>query len=302
MTEQEVEQYFQYHNSNIKSLKIGYDEIRSQIKGLYKKKNPFGDLIYDLSNTNNDKISARETEIALSRILSGIQVSWAEESIKRLLYENQLFTEIQRNYLLERPALDQRWYKTLKIVFCLAYDLVPTTDEICETVNINHERNNLGNELVDQYFKLKEIITNHLVPNFSIRNKVQHGEWIFAFKPKYSKEFSQDLTNKVLKENIITTTSRYTIVNALYQMMVDLGRFRSDSFALDSITTPFEYFYTRYLRKITFEVEKILNADLNNFILDLVEREKRGIQHKMKNNTTHNNISIRHADRQGLNT
>ena len=290
MTEQEVEQYFQYHNANIKSLKIGYDEIRSQIKGLYKKTNPSGDLIYKLPNTNNDRISAHETEVALSRVLSGIQVSWAEESIKRLLYENQLLTETQRNYLLERPALDQRWYKTLKIVFCIAYDLVPATDEICETVNINHERNNLGDELVDHYFELKGVITIHLVPNFSIRNKVQHGEWVFAFKPKHSKEFSQDLTNKVLYENIVTTTSRYTIVNALYQMMVELGRFRSDSFALNSITTPFEYFYTRYLRKIAFEVEKILNADLNAFISDLVDRELRGIQHRRNNNAAHNNV------------
>src|SRR5690606_33373747 len=102
---------------------------------------------YNLSNTHADKISIREVETSLSRILSGIQVSWAEESIKRLLYERQLLTENQRNYLLERPALDQRWYKTLKIVFCIAYDLVRSTDEICKTVNINHERNNLGDEL-----------------------------------------------------------------------------------------------------------------------------------------------------------
>ena len=289
MTEQEIEQYFQYHNANIKSLKIGYDEIRSQIISLYRKTNRSEDLIYNLPNTHIDKVSIRETETSLSRILSGIQVSWAEESIKRLLYERQLLTENQRNYLIERPALDQRWYKTLKIVFCIAYDLVPATDENCETVNINHERNNLGNELVDQYFELKGIITNHLVPNFSIRNKVQHGEWIFAFKPKYSKEFSQDITDKVLNENIITTTSRYTIVNALYQMMVDLGRFKSDSFALDSITTPFEYFYTNYLRKIKYEVAKILNTDLDAFIQDLVGKELRGIQHRKNINSTHNN-------------
>lgn len=288
MTEQEVENYFQYHNANIKSLKIGYDEIRTQIKDLYKKTNHSEDLIYNLPNDHIDRVSAREIETALSRILSGIQVSWAEESIKRLLYENQLLTETQRNYLLERPALDQRWYKTLKVVFCIAYDLVPTADKTCETVEINHERNNLGDELVDQYLELKGIITNHLVPNFSIRNKVQHGEWIYAFKPKYSKEFSQDLTNKVLKENIITTTSRYTIVNSLYQMMVDLGRFRSDSFALDSIKTPFEYFYTNYLRKINFEVDKIQNPNLDDFIRDLVERELRGIEYRRNRITTHN--------------
>jgi hypothetical protein len=170
MTEQEIETYFQYHNANIKSLKIGYDQIRTQIKNLFKKTNQSNELVYNLPNTHFDKITTREIEIALSRILSGIQVSWAEECIKRLLYERNLLTDTQREYLLERPALDQRWYQTLKIVFCIAYDLVPTTDELCKTVNINYQRSNLGDELIDQYLDLKNIITNQLVPNFSIRN------------------------------------------------------------------------------------------------------------------------------------
>lgn len=281
MTEAEVQQYFNYHNSNMKSLKIGYDEIRSQIKAQYRAGNKNGQLIYGLQENDNLKIKYREKEKALSRILSGIQVSWAEESIKRLLYEKNLLTDNQRTYLLERPALDQRWYKTLKIIFCIAYDLVPSNDENCEQVRINRERQNLGDELVDQYFSLKRIVKDHLIPNFSIRNKVQHGEWNFAFKPKYSKEFSQELTDKINKENIITTTARYTIVNALYQMLVDMGRFKSDSFALNSITTPFEYFYSKYMRKINFEVNKIRNPDLENFINQIVEKEIRGLQYKM---------------------
>jgi len=281
MTEAEIEQYFNYHNSNMKSLKIGYDEIRGQIKTQYRARNKNGQLIYSLQDDDSLKIEYREKEKALSRILSGIQVSWAEESIKRLLYEKDLLTENQRNYLLERPALDQRWYKTLKIIFNVAYDLVPSNDENCKQVRINRERQNLGDELVDQYFSLKRIITDHLIPNFSIRNKVQHGEWNFAFKPKYSKEFSQELTDKINRENIITTTSRYTLVNALYQMLVDMGRFKSDSFALNSITTPFEYFYSSYMRKIKFEVNKIRNPDLENFINQIIEKETRGLEYKM---------------------
>lgn len=280
MTAIEIEQYFFYHNSNIKSLKIGYDEIRNQIKKLYRVKSNDGIHIYSMLNGHKLKIEFKEREISFSRILSGIQVSWAEESIKRLLYEKYLLSDSQRNYLLERPALDQRWYKTLKIIFCIAYDLVPENDENCEQVRINRERHNLGDELVDQYFSLKKIITDHLVPNFSIRNKVQHGEWQFAFKPSHSKEFSQELTTKVNKENIITTTSRFTLVNALYQMMVDLGRFKSDSFALDSITTPFEYFYKDYMRKINFEVDKIMNSNLDSFINEIVQKEIRGLQHR----------------------
>lgn len=283
MTTSEIHQYFQYHNSNIKLLKIGFDEIRDRIKNIYKIKNNSGEFIYSFPEINSEKVELRKTEKSLSRILSGIQVSWAEESIKRLLYEPNLFTDIQRDYLLELPALDQRWYKTLKIIFCIAYDLVPMGDEICNTIEVHSRsvRNNIGDELVDQYKELKSIIKDFLVPNFSIRNKVQHGEWEYAFWPQFSKEFSLEITEKISRENIVTTTSRYTLVNAFYQMLVDLGRFKSNSFAIDSMLTPFEYFYKNYIRKIKFEMEKISNPNLEKFIEDIVNKEIRGISYRI---------------------
>jgi len=281
MTSQEIEQYFKYHNENIKLLKIGFDNIRHQIKELYKSKKQ-GVFIFSLPASDERKIKERQIEKSLSRILSGIQVSWAEECIKRLLYEKDLFTDIQRNYLITRPALDQKWYATLKVVFSIAYDIVPTGDETCDNVRIEQERTNLGDELVDQYLELKRIITDHLVPNFSIRNKVQHGEWEYAFKPKYSAEYSQDITDKINSENLITTTARYTLVNAIYQMIVDLGRFKSNSFAIDSIQTPFEYFYSDYIKKISFEVTKIANPDIEGFINEMVAKEKRGEMYRNK--------------------
>ncbi len=282
MTEQEIQQYFTYHNENIKLLKIGFDTVRNQIKELYKSKDRNGAFVFSLDNSHSEKVQARKKEKALSRVLSGIQVSWAEESIKRLFYEKNLFTNKQREYLLERPALDQRWYSTLKIVFSIAYDLVPANDETCETVRIDRERRNLGNELVDNYLELRGIITDHLVPNFSIRNKVQHGEWEFAFKPPHSAEFSQEITDRLNNENVVTTTSRYTLVNTIYQMIVDLGRFKSNKFAIDSMMTPFEYFYPNCIKKVDFEVIKISNPSLDEFIKEITEREKRGALHRGK--------------------
>jgi hypothetical protein len=262
-------------------LEIGYEEIRCQIKQLYRVRNKSNSLVFSVPDGNLEKVEIRKKEKALSRILSGIQVSWAEESIKRLFYEPNLFTDQQRNYLLERPALDQRWYATLHMTYCIAYDLVPTTNPLCTSVDIEGERWNLGNELVDQYFELRSIIGNYLTPNFSIRNKVQHGEWEFAFKNN-SKEFSMDTTLKIQHENLITTASRFTIVNALYQMLVDLGRFKSNSFKPDSMRTPFEYFYGHYIKKINYEIKKIVNPKLEEFIVELLEREVRGEKYRIR--------------------
>lgn len=104
----------------------------------------------------------------------------------------------------------------------------------------------------------------------------------YAFKPKYSAEYSQDITDRINSENLITTTARYTLVNAIYQMIVDLGRFKSNSFAIDSIQTPFEYFYSDYIKKINFEVTKIANPDIEEFINEMVAKEKRGEMYRNK--------------------
>jgi hypothetical protein len=282
MTPTEIDQYFHFHNSNMRLLKIGFEEIRNQIKILYLTKNKTNDFTFRLDNSNPEKIEIRKKEKSLSRILSGIQVSWAEESIKRLFYEENIFSDVQREYLLEQP-LDQKWYKTLKIVFCIAYDLVPTDDEICDSVKIKMQKRNLGDELVSDYFELRKIITSYLIPNFSIRNKVQHGEWAYAFRPSFSKEFSQDLTDMLNNENVITTTSRFTLVNTFYQMIVDMARFKSNAFALDSILTPFEYYYKHNIRKITFETVKIVNPMLEDFILLRIQKEERGIEYRNRN-------------------
>lgn len=279
MDQSEVKKYFDYHNSNMKSLKIGYDEIRNQIKLFYKSTDRNGGLFYNLENSDLKKIELRKKEKSFNRILSGIQVSLAEESLKRLLYEKDLLNDNQRNYILKKPLIE-KWLETFKIVFCIAFDLMPSDDELCIEVNIRSERSNLGNELVDQYLLLRKIISENLTPNFAIRNKVQHGEWEFAFEAPISEVFSQNLTDKINKENIITTTSRCLIVNSVYNLIVDLGRFKSDSFALNSITTPFEYFYEKYIEKINFEIEKLQCCDLEKFIDEIVQKEIRGLEYR----------------------
>ena len=40
--------------------------------------------------------------------------------------------------------------------------------------------------------------------------------------------------------------------------------------------TPFEYFYSNYIKKISFEVVKIGDSEIESFINEIVEREKRG--------------------------
>lgn len=280
MTENQIGQYFKYHNENKKLLKIGFDNIRYQIKTIYKSKNKHGIYIYSLNDTEDEKIRIRKIEKALFRVLSGIQVSWAEECFKRLLYEKGLFTDLQREYLLKLPALDQKWYNLLKIAFLISYDLVPESDETCKNLKLENKKNIIDNEDLVYYLELKKIIKFNLAPNFTIRNKVQHGEWEYAFKTKNSIEFCQVITDQINKENIVTTNARFNLVDNLYQMIINLGRFKSKCFAIDSTTTPFKYYYSGHIKKINFELSKIKSLNLEDFISEIVLRDIRGQKYR----------------------
>lgn len=273
----------------MKSLKVGFKEIHGQIKTLLRSTNKNGNIIYLLPSNDSQKLELHDREISLSRILSGIQVSWAEESIKRLYYEGNLFSDVQRNFLLGKKALEQKWYASLLIVFSKAYNLITPGDELCSTVNVERQRRNLGDELVDQYFEMKRIIRDYLIPSFNIRNKVQHGEWKRAFAPPLSSNYSQLITDNLDAENIVTTTARFHIVDTFYNMIVDMGRFKSNAFKIDSIQTPFEYFYKRYMGKINEQVKILKNPKIDEFRLKIASSAERATQHKQRNSATRNN-------------
>lgn len=70
--------------------------------------------------------------------------------------------------------------------------------------------------------------------------------------------------------------SRYIVTTSLYNLIVEIARFKSGNFALDSTQTPFEYFFDQRKRKIEFEKKKVLTSGLEGYVLELIEAKKRG--------------------------
>ena len=274
MSNAEIDQYFEYHNQNMKLLQIGFTRIKKEINNTYRLKDG-SNYVFELSVNDPRRKEAQDTINSYNRILSGIQISWAEESIKRLWYEKSVFADDQSNFLIDNRVLEQRWHLTLKLSYCIAYNLVPQGDETCQSVNINRDSRHLGSIVTTKYRSLKQIVNEILVPGFHIRNKVQHGEWIAAFLPPDSKVYSQDLSDKISAEDVVRISSRYLITTSLYNLIVEIVRFRSRNFALDPSQTPFEYFFDQRKRKIEFERKKVLDSSLDKYVNHLIKSEKK---------------------------
>ncbi|MFW6282371.1 MAG: hypothetical protein ACOC1O_06280 [bacterium] len=280
LTNSNRDKYFELHNLNKKSLENAIKLIKEDIKNSYRKECADDEYIIKSKFDNKRRKDLINNIRSYNRILFGLMVSWSDESIRRLFYERDVFSENQIDYLLTNKPLEQKWKLALKISFCKAYNLIPSNNENCSGLSIRNLRSTLTTGLIDKHEYIKELIINFLIPAFDIRNKVQHGEWIAAFRPPYSKEYDRELTSIIFKENIVTINARMIIFNSVYQMIIDLARFRSGDFKIDPSLTPFEYFYNQHINKIEDQVNKIRNPELNKYIETLIAKKQRGKKYR----------------------
>lgn len=283
LTTSEKQKIFRLHNLNKKSLETAIDLIKLNIRNTFKEE--INDGVYTIKQpfNNSKRIKLTENLRSYNRILFGLLVSWSDESIRRLFYEQNVFTENQINFLLGNRPLEQKWIFALKIAFLKANNLIPANNENCTGITINRMTyRTLSPDLIRKYDEIQDLIKYFLIPSFNIRNKVQHGEWIAAFKAPDSKIYSPELTKLIFKENIITISSRIIIFNSVYQMIIDLARFSSNSFKIDQTTTPFEYFYDQHIKKINYEKSRIISPNLNKYVDELILKNENGKMHRDK--------------------
>ncbi|QCX40125.1 hypothetical protein FF125_17345 [Aureibaculum algae] len=295
LTTSEKHKIHRFHNLNKRSLENAINLIKENIKLSYKEE--VVESVYKIKQPFNNiaRIKLIENVRSYNRILLGLLASWSDESIRRLFYEPNVFSENQIEFLLDKHrSLEQKWTFALKIAFLKANNLIPIGNETCVRLTIN-SRNfpSLTPDLINKYREIETLIKDFLIPAFSIRNKVQHGEWIAAFKPPDSKIYSPELTKKIFKENIITISSRMIIFNSVYQMIIDLARFNSNNFKIDSSSNPFEYFYSQHIKKINNEKVKITSSKINEYINQLITKKENGKKYRieLKSNNQRSNTS-----------
>jgi hypothetical protein len=288
LTSEEKQKLYNLHNLNKKSLENAIELIKLNIRNSCREETSEGQYIIKQPFTSRERITLIENIRSYNRILLGLLVSWSEESIRRLVYEPKVFSDGQIDFLLDKSrSLEQKWTFSLKIAFLKANGLIPTGNETCigVTINVRNFRS-LSCSMLNKYSELELLIKSFLIPSFNIRNKVQHGEWIAAFKSPDSKTYSSELTKSIFKENIITISSRIVIFNSVYQMITDLARFSSNNFKIDPSTTPFEYFHSQHIKKINYEKLKILTPSLDLYVNDLIRKKENGKKYRQSREFT----------------
>lgn len=220
--------------------------------------------IKTIQRTLREYISNDDTSrsYVYTRILSQLVNSWIEVRLMKLVYTNGAFTDSEKIKIIESRTLKKKWITALNLAFCKAFGLNDPT-EINET--------NLTLKTFEQHSSLLRIIQDDLVSAISIRNKIAHGQWKYAFTNSL-KNINNNLTNELGKENILVLQYRLRMFQTLTQIIHDLGVSKRT----------FERDFNNNFNKIENQRKNSARSDYEEYKKRMIRNKQYGLEKKEK--------------------
>lgn len=283
MTTPERIKNYQYHHKNIKLIEHSICLIKDNIKDTYIKEYEIDSDFKNSSTKSHFKKIITTNRNAYIKLLLGIVASWSEELLKRLLYEQNAFTNEQILGIHKLKDARQKWVITFKISFCKQFFSVTKSDPLFMKIQNPESESKINKSLRNKYLDVKNLIEKEIFPVIDLRNKVQHGEWEFAFTPPHSIAFDQQITTLIRRENIRTIQTKVNDIKAIYRMITDLGTYnKQNKFNLDKKSSPFEYFFDSNYERIEFNNKNLNTFTEKKYREDIIGRYLRGKSYMQK--------------------
>lgn len=158
-------------------------------------------------------VSLSETLKKLYLFLAG---AWAECRLKKLLYEANGFTEIERSQIKSQRTQSDKWKKSLELGYRKRYNVR----------RVVLSATSLPATAWFRYSALRELICQDLEPLIELRNTLAHGQWM---RPLNSAEtdISGRIRGNISRENALSIKFKLSLVNSLSNLIHDLVSARS---------------------------------------------------------------------------
>ncbi|MGA5663636.1 hypothetical protein ACPCZR_29985 [Bacillus bombysepticus] len=202
-----------------------------------------------------------------TKILSYLVTCWTEVRILKLIHEQNAFTEGEIQIVMAANTLEQKWIYALNISICKAYGLQFTD-------NSNRIEQLLPFTPRVRYKEIRNLIANDLVPSITIRNRIAHGQWVYAFKNGL-REVSTDLMRELRNENIVELQLRVKIFKNLTQIIHDLA-----------VSPPtFERYFDENFQKLEQQKNNLHKRNYRIYKEKMVRKYQRGLDKRRERQT-----------------
>lgn len=135
---------------------------------------------------------------------------WAENRLKKLLFEPNGFSGAERASIAEAPSQIEMWKLAMAVGFRKRHG-IPNAD-LAQALDITPR---------SRFVALSEVLENELCPLIEVRNKLAHGQWARTLNNENT-DFSQEMMAQIADENAFTLKCKHRILEALAQLVHDL--------------------------------------------------------------------------------
>lgn len=229
---------YRFHVANIRAVEIALDNTaRSARKAISEESN-----------------SATESFVRLYALLLGV---WAENRLKKLLFENRGFSPAERSRIAAREAQHDQWTTVVELAFRKHYQ-VPNA-ELSDTT--------LPFSSYARYVGLMELLEKDLRPIIEVRNKLAHGQWIYPLNNDGT-DVEQNKYQLLNNENLLSLQYKKSLVSSLSDIVHDL---------VVSLPT-FERDFDQNYRKISNTHNNLRTRSYEAYVRLLVRKKQDGIR------------------------
>jgi len=284
--------YLNRRKANVKELESAVKLLECQIKNCI--------ISIGFSANADEKIELESSLKTYTNLLSGAVIVWCEALIKSLIYEYNAFEDAQINELLSgEKSLEQKWTLALNCAFYksfsgMSYNASSPVPNKSLIINLN----TIAQSDKDKYSILYELIENRIAPSIKIRNKIQHGDWVYSFREaKFRKinnirtlikrpAYDRQSTKDVNEENLLTLKLKRNQFRVIYGLIKYLAVFkRYGQYRGDSNSTPFQSNFSEKLNQVFSNQGLLEISNFERYRDDLVASRIRGKEWKRKNST-----------------
>lgn len=238
---------YRFHVANIRSIEIALNHSSLAARRAIAEQND----------------PAIKSFVSLNAFLLG---AWAENRLRKLLFENNGFSSAERTTILSQQAQIDQWLKLIELSF-RKHHKVPHA--LLNDTSLPFTSN-------AQYVVLVDILDKDLRSVIEVRNKLAHGQWVYPLnndgtdleQGKYQLLNNENLPSLQYKKSLLTSLS-----DIIHDLVVSLPTFERD-------------FNINY-KRITNTRSNLTSRSYDKYAKQLIDKRKRGIKQRGK---THNKL------------
>jgi len=223
------------HVKNLQSVTVAFDRLKSELNA---------------SLARND-VKTADALLKVSMLLLG---AWAENRLRKVMYEPGGFTDMERLKVTNERKQIERWKKAVELGFRSRHN-TPNAD-LSTTLDATPRAH---------FECLIQVIDNELESVIEVRNKLAHGQWSRPLNNS-NDDFSSKTNYLINSENAHSLKCKRRILEYLAQIIHDLAA-GNDAFSRD---------FDEHYRNLENAKKDILSRSYDDWLAKMREKLERG--------------------------